>query len=125
MNADMRHGKPTCYFYLDTAISDRFVIDGHREELRQALRMICNDIVDDEQAVIDEDRYLYGWDVLHPHEIAVPDGKTVVKYRYLGTQRIAGPHGGTLFTNLPVETGQQFQWYFGLAEVVSAGQRRC
>lgn len=93
-------------------------------EVRDALRLICNEVVPDDLAVIDEERYLYGWDVLRHDEIHHPQGKTAVRYRYIGTARSTGPHQGMLLTNLPVEKGQQFQWMFGLAEVVSAGRRR-
>ncbi len=84
-----------------------------------ALRWICNEAIPDNTAIIDEDRYCYGLDVLHAHEIEVSDGLLKVCYKYLGAPSRSGPFKGVFKTNLPLEVGHQFKWRWGIAEVVS------
>lgn len=93
------------------------------DEIKSVLRMITCDWVPDTSAIIDDDRYLYGWDVLHVHEID-SGGLTKVGYRYIGSANITGPHTGKLYTDLPVKKGQQFRWCFGIAEVVSVAKNQ-
>jgi hypothetical protein len=88
--------------------------------VREALRLIMTDIVPDDSSCIDEDRYCYGLDVLHAHEID-DGGPNHVKYRYIGTAMKTGPHKGELHTHLPLQKGHQFRWCYGFAEVVSVG----
>lgn len=85
-----------------------------------ALRWICNEALSDDTFNIDEDRYCYGLDVLHAHEIESSDGKLLIKYKYIGSASRSGPFKGTLRTHLPLEKGHQFRWRWGVAEVVSS-----
>jgi hypothetical protein len=83
------------------------------------LRWICNEALPDTTAVIDEDQYCYGLDVLHAHEIENKDGDCLVKYKYLGAPSRSGPFKGAFRTHLPLKKGHQFRWRWGIAEVVS------